>query len=952
MRIILIFPLLLLTAIVLGQSGNIAGKVIENETAYEVIGANVIIDELGIGAASDLDGSYLIKDLKPGIYSISCSYLGFDTKVIKNVEVKANETTTVDIKLGESTVQMQTVQVTATRKTNTSTALLTTKKESTSVLDGVSAQEISKSGDSDAAGAIKRISGVTVEGGKYVYVRGLGDRYSKTTLNGADIPGLDPNKNTVQMDLFPTNLLDNILVYKSFTPELPGDFTGGYIDIATKDFPTNFTFNASVSLGYNSNATFNKDFLAQKSGKLDFLGFDDGGRAIPAEITNSNGVPSKQENNNSGFDATEASELVNMTNSFSNTWEQQNKMAPVNQSIALSAGNQFTFLGRPLGVIAAATYQRNYSYYGNGSYGVFTLPGTVLTSNSLLKEISLVDRKGTDEVLWGTMLTLSYKFTPTHKISFLAMRNQSGTSTTRFLEGSIADDPELVFQTRTSRYLQRGLTTFQLGGKHVFLNASQMELKWKASYAQSQQSDPDLRFFTNRYDAELDRYSFNVSDRTPSRFFRDMNQTNLSNKIDMALPFKQWEGLKSQFKAGLAHTYKNRAFNENRFTFTGSNVPFDGNVTNYFSEENLISMNETSTAFEDNGSGTFIVNDLDTANTYDANQLVLAGYAMVELPITRRLKLVTGLRVEKATTALKTYSYRILNSYPYLDGETPIMDNIDLLPAFNLNYDLSDRTKLRAAYSRTLARPSFRELALFSSFNVVGGYVFIGNPELKRTLIDNIDLRWEMYPTNKELISVSAFYKKFQNPIERTFNPVATDNEVALRNVASAFITGVELEMKKQLPFIKGLSANGNLSYIYSQTKIDSAELESIRIGNPDAAATRAMYGQSPYAANLGLGYKNDSIGLAVNLVFNVSGPRISVINPGGAPATYVMARPTLNFNITKNVGKGIALKFSATNLLMSAYREQIKYKGNAYEVSAYNPGINCSLGLKYAFAK
>ncbi len=949
--LILLFPCLLFA-----QTGGIEGKVIEAESAYEVIGANLVLEELGTGVATDLDGKYLMKDIPVGNYQLVCSYLGFEDKVIA-VVIEANTITHLDIKLGESPITTQTATVTASRLTNTASAVLSLKKESTAVLDGISATEISRSGDSDAAGAIKRITGVTIEGGKYVYVRGLGDRYGKTTLNGADIPGLDPNKNAIQMDLFPTNLIDNILVYKTFMPNLPGDFTGGYVDIATKDFPHKFTFSASASIGYNTQTTFNSNFLTQQGGRTDWLGFDDGTRALPTAVKNTTNLPNWQSNATNQFNAEEAKRLVNLTNAFSNTWEQQRQAVPFNQSLSLSLGDQVKLFGNPLGIIGALSYQRNYSFYENGSYGIYQLTGMYDQVDELNSNLSLTDTKGTEEVLWGAMLGASYKLAPTHKISLLAMHNQSATITARYLEGEKDDDRDEVFQTQSSQFLQRGLTTIQLGGKHVFMEANKLEVSWKSSYANSTQSDPDLRYFTNRYDSEWDAYTIKPSsDRTPSRFYRDMQQANWSNKVDFVLPFSQWSGQTSKFKAGFAHTGKSRSFDEKRYSFESQYTPFDGSVANYFQADNLLQYDADQNRFADNGNGIYIINALDSANIYSANQMVLAGYAMVELPLNNQWSITTGARVEYTTVQLTSASTKILETYPALDGQTNLLENTDILPSVILNYEPTKKMKIRAAYARTLARPSFRELAPFNSFDVEGGYILVGNPDVQRTLIDNVDLRWEYYVSTKELLSVSAFYKHFNNPIERTFNIQAQNPEITFRNVDQASLAGIELEARKHLGFItpalEDLMIGTNFSYIYSVSQIDEAELEAIRATNPNAADTRQMFGQSPYTLNSFIGYNNKALGLNCNLVFNVSGPKIAFISVGGTPNTYIQPRPTLNFNITKEIVKNFSIKFAVNNLLNTPYQEVIHFKDRVYEVYRYDTGIDFSLGIKYNFSK
>ncbi|MBL4650973.1 MAG: TonB-dependent receptor [Aureispira sp.] len=952
---------LLLPFFSFAQTGSISGTAINGDTKEPIMFGNVIIDGTGQGVSTDMDGKYKLANLESGTYTIKFSYLGLKDKLVENVEVKAGETTLVNVKMSEDPVVLELgATISAERITNTESAILSMKKESTAVLDGVSAKEISKSGDSDAAAAIKRVSGVTIEGGKYVYVRGLGDRYSKTTLNGADIPGLDPNKNTVQMDLFSTNLLDNILVYKTFTPNLPGDFTGGYIDIVTKNFPSKFTVDASASMSYNTQATFNQNFLTQQKSSTDWLGFDNGTRALPASVGNSTSIPHLQSNTASNFNAEEAQKLVDMTGSFNNTWQQIRQSVPFNHNFSFGIGNRFKFDNQSeLGIIGALSYTRNYSFYENGTYGIYQLTGLYDNVNTLTSNLALSDTKGVDDVLWGGMINIAYKIKATHTFNFMVMHNQSATTTTRYLEGTKDDDKDELFQTQSSRFLQRGLTTFQLGGKHTFLKLKNIQVNWKSSYARSTQKDPDLRYFTSRYNADYDIYRIKPSsDRTPSRFYRNMAQGNWSNKIDFTLPLMHWSNHvkeKIKLKTGFAHATKDRSFQENRYSFENQQINYNGDLNAYFDPSNLIATTEGG-GYANNGNGVYIENALDSANIYDASQSLYAGYAMIELPLINGLNLVTGARIEYTSVRLKTYSYKVLTAYPELDGKQNILSNLDILPAISLNYAPTKKMKIRAAYSRTLARPSFRELAPFTSFDVEGGYAFVGNPNLERTITDNADLRWEFYPTNKELISVSAFYKNFTNPIERTFNPKALNPELTYRNVDHAFLAGIELELRKNLgfltPALEDLQIGANFSYIYSQTTIDEQELTAVRAEYPAAPSTREMYGQSPYSLNALLSYKNDSLGFSANVVFNVSGPKISFISTGGTPNTYVQPRPSLNFNISKRIVKGFSIKFAVNNILMSPYRESIKFKGQSYDVSYYEPGMNVSLGIKYNFEK
>ena len=347
------------------QNGRIRGIVYDKETGETLIGAAVMVEGTSAATGTDIDGAYEVS-VAPGTYTVKSTYISYQDQLIQNVEVKSGEVTVLDFYLGTGNVELQEIVLDAKVVRNNENAVLLMQKNSTRVMDGISSQQIKRMGDSDAAGAIRRVTGVTVEGGKYVTVRGLGDRYSKTLLNGADIPSLDPEKNAVQLDMFPTNIIDNMLVYKTFTPDLPGDFTGGLIDLSTKDFPEKLTLQFSGRWTFNDQATFNSNFLDYEGGKLDWAGFDDGTRAEPA---NASQLPADAAGFISNYD-----QNVETVKSFNKIMTADTKSPFMNQSYSLSVGNQSKIAGRPLGYIVGFTYQKNNNFYNDGTVGRYISP--------------------------------------------------------------------------------------------------------------------------------------------------------------------------------------------------------------------------------------------------------------------------------------------------------------------------------------------------------------------------------------------------------------------------------------------------------------------------------------------------------------------------------------------------------------------------------------------------
>ena len=904
---------------VFSQSGSLRGKILDESTGEELIGATIVVENTTNGAITDFDGNYSIDNLTAGTYNFRFSFISYQTLLVNAVEIKAGEVTVINIALKQEVSDIEEVVVVARAITQTETSVITLQRKSATVLDGISAQQMSRLGDGDAAGALKRVTGISVEGGKYVYVRGLSDRYSKTVLNNAEIPGLDPDKNTVQMDMFPSNMIENIIVHKTFSPDLPGSFTGGFVNIVTKDFPDKFTLQFSTTLGYNPQTNFNNSFLSYEGGKYDILGFDDGSRSIPNIAENQ--IPARFEND----------VLLNtIGQSFNKNMQVMNSQAGINHSHSFSVGNQTKLFGKQIGFNVGFSYGHDYSSYNNGMVGRYKLLHP--DNETLNGEIILNDQKGTEEVIWSGLANLNYKLSNNHMIGLVLVRNQSGASLARVQDGTKnSDEAGMPYYTQTMQYLQRSFTSYQLKGEHVFEGFHALNIEWISSYTNSAQDEPDLRFFTYH---QNDGGVYEISQSlypVPTRFFRNMTENNFDNKIDITLPF-QINGYLAKTKFGGAFVAKNRTFVTREFTFSENSNSFNGNISDYFADENIDAQN-----------GLFVTNSVnsDNKNSYDATQTVAAAYSLFDATF-GSLRILTGVRFEK--TIMNTTSRKA----GLKEGN---LDNNDFLPSLNITYHIADKINVRTAYTRTLARPSFRELAPYASIDFVGDFVKIGNPYLKRTLIDNIDIRWEYYMNSGEIMSVSVFYKQFENPIERTFNTEAANPELTWRNVAEADMYGIELEIRKSLDFIdflKDVKVGGNYTFVKSQVSIDEKELESKRYFNPDFSSKRVMAGQSPYIFNAYITYECEKNGINANLGYNTTGKQLYLVNAEGVPDIYEQSRHQLDFTFSKKIGESLSLKVGVKNILDSQYRQTYEYNNQEYIYSQYSLGRTYSLGFNY----
>lgn len=917
---------LFLSASIFAQKGILTGKVFDTKSGEGLIGASVSVKGTQTGIMTDIDGNYRL-ELSPGTYTIVAKFISYTDAEITNVVIKENELKHQDFGMTEESVGLDEVVITAKKVTHTENAILSMQKKAPSVINAISTQEIARNGDSQAASALKRVSGVSVEGGKYVYVRGLSDRYSLTTLNRAEIPGLDPNRNTVQMDLFPSNIINALVVHKTFSAELPGSFCGGYVNIQTKDLPSRFNMKFSTSLGYNTNSSLRNDFLTYEGGKTDFLAVDDGTRAWPVEASE---IPTLYQDNDG---------LDNITRSFSKEMDVRRKSSFLNHGHSFSIGNRINKEdGRVIGYNGALSYSRSFKGFNNGELGRYKLVDP--SNNELNTERRLDVSEGSEEVLLGALFGMSYQYKPNHRVGFVAMHNRSGDKTARYLDGERPSDEIGSFQqTRELSYVERAISSFQVKGNHNYSERNNLRMNWMTTFTSASQKSPDLRFFTNSYFENEDNTTSYLIERAkyslPGRYTRDINEFNIDGKLDFEMPIK-FRNNDSKLKFGAASVYKNRGFEEQRIDINNQNNYYGGSVASYLDDSN-IGQNAQGTY------GIYVVNATELRNSYDGNMNVNAAYVLGDLRYNERLKFQIGARVEAANIFIESR-----------DPGTPSgeLNNVDLLPSLNANYELQENMNLRFAASRTIARPTFRELAPYASYNYSTGETRIGNEELVRTLIDNFDVRWERYFEPGELVSFGTFYKRFTNPIENTFNPVAANPEMTWKNIGRSNLIGLEFELRKYLSFIspklENFKVGSNVTVVESAANIDPLELEAIQATDPDHEDTRDMFGQSPYVVNAQFGYSNKENGWDANVTYNVSGEKLAVVVISGTPNVYEQAFHSLNFNLNKQFSDKLSCRFSVKNILDQTVKRTYEYNGEEYIFNAYDPGQTFSLGVSY----
>ena len=923
---ILTFLALFISAQVFSQTGILRGTVYDDSNGETVPFATIFVQETSGGTTTDLDGAYELS-LEAGTYNLTVSFIGYADYEVKDIEIVADKVALLDIRMKEEGQKIETIVVTAKQARNSEIALATIRRKSANLLDGVTSQTFEKTGDGNAAEALKRVTGVSIEGGKHVYVRGLGDRYTKTILNGMDIPGLDPDKNSFEMDLLPTNLIDNILVFKSFTPDLSGEFTGGMVNVITKDFPEDKFSKLSVNIGYNPNMHFNSDFIRQERSSTDFLGFDDGTRRLP--------IPKDQLIVNPALND-------NITNRVTRRFQDNagvvNSSNNLNKSISFATGNQIKKNDVKYSYIVSANYKNNSKFYDEAQYNTYifdeqNFPGQF----KLINDREITGDVGEESVLVSGLIGGAVKF-KNHRIGLQAIRLQNGISKAASQLDAKSQSSSALLKREILEYAERSVTNVNLSGKHL-LNDGKFTVNWSLAPTLVEVDEPDIRFtaFEQREDG-----SYQIAPAVGadiSRSWRNLQEQNYSGKMDFSLNLTKEGGKTNKIKFGFLSTYKNRDFGIQNYIFRieeQSSLNLNGQAANIFDESNIWS--------KEKDAGVYVKGGFEPANTFQADQTLFAGYLMNELELTKKLRAIYGARVEKVTNH---YTGQNNAGTVIYDDET-VLDELNILPAVNLVYAAAEKANIRASYGRTVARPTFKENSIAQIQDRISGRVFIGNINLKQTTVDNFDVRLEKFGTGGQTVSISGFYKHFKNPIELESFSDLVPNNFQPKNIAeTANVLGLELETIKKLDFIgdafSDFTVGTNITVVKSEVeRSNSSEL-------PEGEQTRPMVGQSPFIVNASLGYKNVDGGWEAALSFNRQAKKLLIAGFGSNADVYDQPFNSLNVKTSRKFGIDNKYKISlSVDNILGDNREKLyeAFSGDVGVFEAYNPGRTISFGF------
>jgi hypothetical protein len=927
-RIVSLFVFILTFSFVHAQNLKLSGKV-SNEKNEPIIGATVKLTTGG-GTTTDLEGRFSLSVTQGTNHEIQISAVGYGTKTISDVAVTANEANELNVVLEVAAKDLSAVTVTSTRlsaRRETVASIIQFQKNTNTVASVISAESIRRSPDRNTGEVLKRIPGTSIQDGKYIIVRGLADRYNQAMLNGILLSSTEPDRKTFSFDLFPAQMIDNIIINKAFVPELPGEWAGGLIQVNTKDIPSAGFFNVQVGTGFNTQ-TIGNDFYKYKGGKYDWLGLDDGRRGLPATF------PTK--NKFSGLYNNE--QKTEFGKGLQNVWNADQANAPLNASFQVNGGFNTRLLGKKVGGIVAVNYSRSNRNldFQNAFYNIF--------EGKADYSFDYHNNRYSQDVLWGVLGNLTVQLNSRNKISFKNLFNVNASDYTTLRTGrDFERDPNLGENIRAKELGFRSNIYYntQLIGEHS-LNTG-LKLKWYGGFTILDQYIPDQRRiqYNQRRDVADAPYilliSDNLSQKSGSRFFSSLNDYVYNAGGDLTQTFNLFD-FKQTVKAGYMLQIRDRLFDSRPFSnylqkSDNSNLDLvtrDENTV--FSPENFDATDNFKFQFGEISGNRF---------RYMGNTILNAGYLQFDNQFSKVVRLIWGARVE--------HYDQLVGSVRKSDDRHVYSKVLDVLPGVNLTFKLSDKTNIRVSGSQTVIRPELRELSNFAFFDFELGATVVGNPVLKRTKITNADLRYEIYPRSGEVFTAGVFYKHFKNPIEVYFNQsgAGTSNTFNYLNAQKAEGFGLELEGRKKFDAVsalKNFTLSGNISYIFNKVTDTLTQIN------------RPMQGQSPYLVNMMLQYDVPDAGVSATLLFNQIGRRIIYVGNDQIPAIWENPRPLLDFQIAKRIlaNKG-ELKLNVADILNKrAYfyhdldnSDTFKRGGDAI---AINRKYGTNLGLTFTY--
>ena len=959
-RNLIVLILVTLTASELAAQANatVRGRIIDNDTAEPVYGVSIIVREAKVFAQTDFDGLYSLQ-LPPGKHTIVYQAVGFDT-ITRIVTLAPGQTLKQDFVLGVKVVEEEEVLVEGRSVDNTESAILAKQKKAASVSDGVSAEAIGKSPDSSAGDVLKRVTGISLIDDRFVFVRGLGERYSNTFLNDSLLPSPEPDKRVVPMDIFPAGLIKNIRVIKTFLPEDSGEFSGGLVKVETKEYPDKFLFKLGFGLGGNYNTT-GKHFLSSgPRGGNEYLGIDSGRRDLPSIMSGfPQQIPFVRGNQFGGIPDT----VINLgVASMNNDWKPKTITAPYDRSLSFSVGDTKTVgeKGR-FGYMIGSSYKRKFRKRETKEFRYRALNPLNTNATDLTYLVPLTSQdsvKYNENVLLGNNFNLTFEPVPGQRLFSKTLMAFQQDTFFRKAQGLVPEN-SIDFQSETAGYINRRIMSQTFGGKHAIGGGQPHILSWNFNTSEAHRNQPDLKqsyWFRNSEEGRDPYRRGGSPDGT--RFFSETKDIIKALSAKYEIPFKQWSGFQSKFKFGAMaqdrkKTFKSRTF-DNRDISANSNGelwPVPGEVT--FHPVRFVN-------------GNYRLEERTSDNSYyDAKQILQAYFGQVDMPLLAKFRFIGGARYEDSLQRVKTYNpyQEVYPEFTYLNPGIGEIHNKDLLPSANFVWEATKKVNLRVAYTETVTRPDLRELSDFGFSTYFGEDRVFGNAELNRSYIHNYDFRWEWYLTASEYVGAGVFYKQISEPIETIGQPVggASTLNYTFANADYGTIRGVEFDARKDIGRFR---LEANLFFIRSRVEIMSwFQKEMITNGIVDLKSRQAAYsptnlerplqGQSDFVYNIKAGYFfNDAKTVYLGLFYNIFGDRIEAVGAAGAPDTIEKSAGILDLVYQHTINDNFKLKGSIKNILDTRFKSTVKSElfNQEFLYRSYRKGVDYSFSMNYTF--
>lgn len=920
-RIIVVLLLTtLIKAIAFGQPGSLKGTITDKVSGETLIGATVLIEGTTTGTITDFDGNYLINNIQPGTYNIVCSYVSYETQTIADVKITAGGSE-LNFALSEALTALQEVKVVGRANRESETMLLMEQKKASIIKESIGAQQLANMGVSDAAGATTKISGVAkTEGSGDIYVRGLGDRYMSTTLNRLPVPSDDIEKKNINLDLFTTDVINSVSISKTYSVTNYADLTSGNVDVTSKILTKEKVFEIGIAGGVNSNVLadgiFDNFKATQNFNDISYMGYYKQPYELEESITQQ-------------------------------SWNPTTRYAPINHGFSFVAGKRLNLFGKELSILTTAS-QSNTAEYREGVYNKYRMNDPSKLFNDVESYRTKINTTG--------LLNLNYNLNSDHSIAYNLIYihkaedelYEQGRNKDGYIRDFIPYEEGVFVRDQITKQTQ--IIINQLIGRHS-LNAKN-EIKWALGYNKVNADEPNRFRNEVAYDPNIDRWKFGrVSNFHIKKSAQEIEDNEINAYINDNISFINSENRRLLLTVGGDFRIKNRSFNS-----LSRGVRADLDVVSIASIDDMDEALLNESLYE---SGALKIDNTLPQDLFDATLSVYAAYADLGFQFDK-ISGSAGLRFEFDQIDA---NWDVNNYIDHTTGQARIGSRSNtydkLLPALNIKYQVAERNAIRFAASKTITLPEFKEISPFEYVSPEGD-VTKGNEKLKHSENYNADLKWEFYPSAKELVSVTGFYKLINDPINLALTRGSSGYFKYDNTGNQATVYGFEIETRYGI--IKpGNSYKPALNFIINGTRM-WFEQDLLEYFQYDDKTTSGLEGASEMIVNGSLHYTNNKKNkLDATLTANYSSDKIFAL---GAPESQgdkntlfnseIIEKgfTTLDFVLKQEISDKVSIKFGAKNLLnptieRSQFIKPTSDNPSTVIVNSYKKGINLSLGIK-----